>query len=170
MRLVEFRCVMIQDSLLLVREDAVLVAILQLVRQAPSLFDVNLLRHFVPQLVSTAPFVGFWRRRHLLGQVIVVFQFRQVSLLADGPGKAMIMRDKDHVIGVDHAERSHAITDDGEESDKDVIDNVYNVRLFAADIDPANQEEDPGKAEEGDEHRVECYEETDCCGCQSVWV
>lgn len=46
------------------------------------------------------------------------------------------MRDIDHVVGVYSSERRQTVTHDGKERHQDVINDVDNVKLFAANIDP----------------------------------
>lgn len=58
------------------------------------------------------------------------------------------------------AEGRETITHDGEEGDKNTVDDVDEIRLFVAYVDPADEEENPGQTEEGDEGGVECDEET----------
>lgn len=56
-----------------------------------------------------------------------------------------------HMVRVDSSERSQAITNNGEESDQDVVDDVDDVRLATSDIDPSDQEENPSETEQGDQ-------------------
>jgi hypothetical protein len=53
------------------------------------------------------------------------------------------------VVCVDGAEGGQAVADNSEERDEDIVDYVYYVGLFRAKGYPANEEEDPGCAEEG---------------------
>ena len=64
------------------------------------------------------------------------------------------MSDKNHVVGVDGSKRGHAITHDGEESHQHVVDNIDDIELLRADVDPTNEKEHPGETEEGDEGGV----------------
>jgi len=47
------------------------------------------------------------------------------------------MGDEDHVVRVHSAEGGETIANDGKEGDEDGIDDVDDVNLFAADVDPA---------------------------------
>ena len=49
----------------------------------------------------------------------------------------MVVSDEAHVVGVNYTKRGQAISHDGEERDKDVVDYVDNIVFAAADIDPA---------------------------------
>lgn len=69
----------------------------------------------------------------------------------------------DHVVGVHGAERCETISDDGKEGDQNAVDDVDNINLLSADIDPADQEQHPCKAEQSDEGCVERDEEAQCC-------
>jgi hypothetical protein len=53
------------------------------------------------------------------------------------------------VVGVNGAEGGQSIANDSEQGDEDVVDYVYYVGLFRAKGYPADEEEDPGCAEEG---------------------
>jgi hypothetical protein len=64
-----------------------------------------------------------------------------------------------HVIGVDGSEGSKAVTNDGEESDQDAIYDVHNINLPATDVDPADEEQYPGKSEKCDKGSIECDQE-----------
>jgi hypothetical protein len=55
----------------------------------------------------------------------------------------VVVGDEAHVVGVDGPERGQAVANDGEESDEDVVDYVYYVVVPAADVDPADKEENP---------------------------
>jgi len=48
----------------------------------------------------------------------------------------VVVCDEAHVVCVDCTEGSHAVADDGEECNEDVVDNVNYVVVPAADIDP----------------------------------
>jgi hypothetical protein len=52
-----------------------------------------------------------------------------------------------HVVGIDGSERSETITHDGEQGDQDTVDDVHNIDLLAADIDPADEKQNPREAE-----------------------
>lgn len=59
-----------------------------------------------------------------------------------------------HVVGVHEPPGYHAIAHDGEKGHKYVIDDVNNVELLFADVDPPDEEQNPSKAEQGDEGGV----------------
>ena len=42
-----------------------------------------------------------------------------------------------HMVCIDSSERGKAVSNNGEESDKDVVDNIDKVIFPATDIDPA---------------------------------
>lgn len=65
------------------------------------------------------------------------------------------MRHVDHVVGVDGSEGCEAVADNGEQGDQHVVDDVDGIELLLANIDPADEEEHPGEAEEGDEGGVQ---------------
>lgn len=62
----------------------------------------------------------------------------------------MVVRDEDHMVGVDCSEGGEAVAHYGEEGDEDVVDYIYDVVFSRADTDPANQEENPDQTEERD--------------------
>lgn len=74
----------------------------------------------------------------------------------------MVVRDIDHVVGVYSAERCQTITDDGEKSDHDAVDDVNDVDLLAANIDPPDQEQHPGQTKDGNQKGVQCNQEAKC--------
>jgi hypothetical protein len=57
------------------------------------------------------------------------------------------MRDINHMVRVDSAKRSKAITDNGEEGDQNIIDDVDNIFLLRTQRNPANEEKDPSRSE-----------------------
>jgi hypothetical protein len=64
------------------------------------------------------------------------------------------------VVCIDSAEGRETITHDGEESDKDTVNDVNQVRLLVAYVDPTDKEKNPRQTEQGDEGGVEGNEET----------
>lgn len=97
------------------------------------------------------------------GQVVVVMQFRQHILLSPVPSVVVVVSDVDHVIGIHSTEGSQAVTDDGEQSYQDTVDYMDNIDLPSANIDPANEEKYPGKAENRNECCIKGYQEAKCC-------
>ncbi|KAH0356660.1 hypothetical protein KCU81_g627, partial [Aureobasidium melanogenum] len=81
----------------------------------------------------------------LNGEVVFVLEFRQVAFLAETPCQMMVMGDVNHV---------------GEKGDQDIVDDVDNVGLSTSDIDPADEEENPGKSEQGHQSGIYSDEET----------
>lgn len=69
------------------------------------------------------------------------------------------MGDVDHMVGIHNPERSEAITNDGEEGDQDVIDDIDHVVLLRANGNPADKEQNPGQTEQGDQGSVKRDEE-----------
>lgn len=67
------------------------------------------------------------------------------------------MGDEKHVIRVDGSERSKTITDDGEESDEDIIDDIDEVFVacIVAARDPPDEEQNPNKTKDCDEERIQ---------------
>lgn len=63
----------------------------------------------------------------------------------------MVVCDVDHVICIYCAEGRKPVTDNGEEGDEDTVDDVDDVNLATADIDPADEEENPCETEKGDQ-------------------
>jgi hypothetical protein len=55
-----------------------------------------------------------------------------------------------HVVCVDCSERRQSITNNGEQSDKDVINDIDDIRLATTNVDPSNKEENPCKTEQSD--------------------
>ena len=51
---------------------------------------------------------------------------------------------KDHVVCVFGAEGRHAVADDGEQGYQDVVDGIDGLELLLANVDPADQEQNPG--------------------------
>lgn len=62
----------------------------------------------------------------------------------------VVVCDEDHMVGVDSSERGQAVANNGEEGNENTVDDVNDVELSAADIDPTDQEKHPGQTEEGD--------------------
>jgi hypothetical protein len=89
----------------------------------------------------------------------VIGQLREHILLSPRPSVVVIMSYVNHVIGVDGSEGSKAVTNDGEESDQDAIYDVHNINLPATDVDPADEEQYPGKSEKCDKGSIECDQE-----------
>ena len=77
----------------------------------------------------------------------MVVEFGQKLLLPARPGVVVIMGDVDHVVCVDGTEGGKTVADEGEESDKDIVDNVDDIELSPSNVDPADQEKHPGKTE-----------------------
>jgi hypothetical protein len=83
-------------------------------------------------------------------QIVLVVQFRESFFFAETPTEVVVVRDEDHVVGVDCSEGGESVAHYGEEGDEDVVDYVYDVVFSGADTDPADQEEYPDEAEESD--------------------
>ena len=75
----------------------------------------------------------------------------------------MVVGDVDHVVGINGTERCETISYDSEESNQDTVNNVDNVDLLSADIDPADEEEHPSQTEQSDEGCVEGDKEAESC-------
>jgi hypothetical protein len=73
------------------------------------------------------------------------------------------MRNEDHVVGVYGPERRQTITHNGEKGDQNAVNDVNDVDLPTANIDPTDQEEDPGQTEQGDQSCVQSDKESKCC-------
>lgn len=73
----------------------------------------------------------------LLGDIILVLEVGKRPLAADLPSQKCVMRHEDHMVGINGPERSQTITHDGEKCDQNVVDDVNDVKLPSADIDPA---------------------------------
>jgi len=84
----------------------------------------------------------------VIGEIVVIYQFRETEFLSFFPGLAVVMRDVDHVIGVDGTEGCQAVTNDCEEGYHDVVDDVNNVVLLRTQRYPADEEEHPCRTEE----------------------
>lgn len=69
------------------------------------------------------------------------------------------MYDKGHVVRVNGPKGGQAVAHDGEESHQHAVDDVDRVHLLVAHVDPADEEQHPGQAEQGDERGVEGDEE-----------
>lgn len=78
-----------------------------------------------------------------LRQVIVISQFGEVLLFANIPRQTVVVRNEDHVVGIDTSEGGKTITHYGEEGDEHAINDVFYVVLSLAEGDPADKEEDP---------------------------
>jgi hypothetical protein len=72
------------------------------------------------------------------------------------------VRNVNHMVCVDCSEGSEAITNDGEESHQYAVDDVDNVNLLSANVDPTDEEEHPSKTKERDECGIECDQEAKC--------
>lgn len=72
---------------------------------------------------------------------------------------ARVVYDKGHVVRIDGAEGGQAVAHDGEQGHQHAVDDVDGVDLLVAHVDPADEEQHPGQAEEGDERGVERHEE-----------
>ncbi len=46
------------------------------------------------------------------------------------------MHDEDCVVGVPDSERSEPVTHDGEEGNENIVDDIDNVELAGAEVDP----------------------------------
>lgn len=71
------------------------------------------------------------------GQVVFVFQLWQLPLFADFLGQTVVMHDKDCVVGVPDAEWSETVAHDGEERNKNVVDDIDDVQSAGTEVDPA---------------------------------
>lgn len=80
----------------------------------------------------------------LFRQIVFVLQIGKRLLAADLPSQKCVMRDETHMISIHGSEGSQSITHDGEETDQNVIDDVNEVGLFSADVDPACIEKSVG--------------------------
>jgi len=76
------------------------------------------------------------------------------------PDQARETPDEEHVVCIDSTERSQTITHDGEECNKNTVNDMNSVELLIANVDPTNEEENPSQTEECDEGGVERNEET----------
>lgn len=85
--------------------------------------------------------IGLGLRLNILllqsGKVVLVFEIGKFSLLPNLPGQHRIVCNVDHVVRVDGPERSQTITHDGKQSNQNVVDDIDDVELFSADVDPA---------------------------------
>lgn len=70
------------------------------------------------------------------------------------------MCDKNHVVGIDGAERRQTVSNDGEQSDKGVVDDIDDIQLLLADFNPSDEKQYPRESEEGDEGAVKSDEKT----------
>jgi hypothetical protein len=93
-------------------------------------------------------FCGLYFFFSVIGEIVVIYQFRETEFLSFFPGLAVVMRDIDHVIGVDGTEGRQAVTNDCEEGYHDVVDDVNNVVLLRTQRYPADEEEHPCRTEE----------------------
>jgi hypothetical protein len=96
------------------------------------------------------------------GQIVVVGQIWEHVLLSSGPGVVVVVCNVDHMVRVDCSEWGETVTNNGEQSDQDAVDDVDNIDLLSADVDPADEEKYPGQTEECDECGIECDEEAQC--------
>ena len=64
------------------------------------------------------------------------------------------------MVCVYRSERSKTITNNSEQSNKDIVNDVDDVQLLVADVDPADKEKNPGKTEQGDQSSIEGNGET----------
>ena len=60
-----------------------------------------------------------------------------MSFFADSFGQTVVMHDEDRVVGVPDAERSEPVAHDREEGNENVVDDIDDVELPGAEIDPA---------------------------------
>ena len=51
--------------------------------------------------------------------------------------QTVVMHNEDCVVGVPNTERSETITHDGEEGNENVVDDIDNVELARAKVNPA---------------------------------
>jgi hypothetical protein len=70
------------------------------------------------------------------GEIVAILEFRESLFFPKAPGEVMVVRDEYHVVGVDCTEWSESITDYGEESDEDVVNNVYEIGLASTNVNP----------------------------------
>lgn len=59
------------------------------------------------------------------------------------------------MVCVYRPERSKTVTNNGEQSDKDIVNDIDGVQLLVADVDPADKEKNPSKTEQGDQSSIE---------------
>lgn len=97
------------------------------------------------------------------GEIIVVGEFRKHLLLTARPREVVVVSDVDHVVGIYGTEGCESISYNGEESNKDTVNDVDDVDLLSTDIDPADKEEHPGQTKKGNEGSVESDKEPKCC-------
>src|SRR5690242_828913 len=88
-------------------------------------------------------------------EIILVVQCRQHVLLPSRPCVVMVVCDIDHVVCVDGSERSESVSNNGEESHQNTVDDMNNVNLLTADIDPADQEQHPCQTKKCDKDGVQ---------------
>ncbi|KAI6763964.1 hypothetical protein HG530_007753 [Fusarium avenaceum] len=91
--------------------------------------------------------------------LLLQFLSRLLALFGP-PDHARETPDEKHVVCVDSTERRQTITHDGKERNKNTVNDVNGVKLLVADVDPADEEKNPGQTEECDEGGVERNEET----------
>ena len=97
---------------------------------------------------------GLVRLNGFRRQVVLVFQLGDSHLAPQLPGQERIARNVGHVVSIHEPPGYHAVADDREKGHKYVIDDINNVELFLADVDPSDEEQNPGKAEQGDKGGV----------------
>ena len=102
-------------------------------------------------------------RRITRRKVILIVQCREHVLLSARPCVVVVVSDVDHVVRVYGTEGCESISYNGEESNKDTVNDVDDVDLLSTDIDPADKEEHPGQTKKGNECRVEGDKEPKCC-------
>jgi hypothetical protein len=62
-----------------------------------------------------------------------------------------IMSHKHHMVRINGTERGETVAHNAEQGDQGIVDDVDRIKLPITNINPPNQEQNPGKAEEGDE-------------------
>jgi hypothetical protein len=70
------------------------------------------------------------------GEIVAILEFRESLFFPKAPGEVMVVGDEYHVICVDCPEWSESIADYGEQSDKDVVNNVDEIGLASTNINP----------------------------------
>ena len=99
------------------------------------------------------------------GQIVVVAELRKHVLLSALPCEVVVVRNVDHVVGIYCPERRETVTQDGEQGDQNAVDDVNDVNLATADVDPADEEQNPCETEQGDEGCVQGDQEAERYNC-----
>lgn len=80
------------------------------------------------------------------GKVVVVPELGKKQLLSKLPCLSVIVGDIGHVPGIDSSEGSKAQTNQVEERDEDIVDDVDGVELLVANIYPPDEKQNPSQA------------------------